>query len=145
MVTVSPTRARDMALCRDFVDRSAEAYLRRGVQEASRGVALRRAYRRCVRFVSACSSLQTTSMAHLQVFLKALCRTRTDDPLLTMERPRQPVATHDNGVRLFEPFLRPSHLPPVATGCDRWAPQRLHPLLPVVNTAPAASSSCCRR
>src|SRR5918996_5465396 len=39
MVTVSPTRARDMALCRDFVDRSAEAYLRRGVQEASRCVA----------------------------------------------------------------------------------------------------------
>jgi hypothetical protein len=26
------------------------------------------------------------------------------------------------GFRLFEPFLRPSHLPPVATGCDRWAP-----------------------
>lgn len=41
---------------------------------------------------------------------------------LTMERLRQPVATHGNGFRLFEPFLRRSYLPPVAMGCDRWAP-----------------------
>jgi len=27
-----------------------------------------------------------------------------------------------NGFRLFEPFLRPPGLPPVATGCDRSAP-----------------------
>jgi hypothetical protein len=41
---------------------------------------------------------------------------------LTMERLRQLVATHRNGFRLSEPFLVPSHLPLVATGCDRWAP-----------------------
>jgi hypothetical protein len=32
-----------------------------------------------------------------------------------MRPDRQPVATHGNGFRLFEPFLRLSHLPPVAT------------------------------
>jgi hypothetical protein len=35
----------------------------------------------------------------------------------------QPTAT----VCPFEPFLRPQHLPPVATGCDRSAPLMLHP------------------
>ena len=44
------------------------------------------------------------------------------DPLLTIERLRQLVATHGNGFRLSEPFWRASHLPPIATGCDRWAP-----------------------
>jgi serine/threonine protein kinase len=34
----------------------------------------------------------------------------------------QPVATHGNCSRLSEPFSRPRHLPPVATGCDRSAP-----------------------
>ena len=34
---------------------------------------------------------------------------------------RQLVATYGNGFRLSEPFSAPSHLPPVATGCDRWA------------------------
>jgi hypothetical protein len=38
------------------------------------------------------------------------------DLLLTMAFPRQPVATHGNAFRLFEPFLEASHLPPVATG-----------------------------
>jgi len=36
-----------------------------------------------------------------------------------MRSDRQPVATHGNGYRLFKPFARLFHLPPVATGCDR--------------------------
>ena len=32
-----------------------------------------------------------------------------------------------NGFRLFEPLLRPSHLPAVPAGCARWAPCVLHP------------------
>jgi hypothetical protein len=41
---------------------------------------------------------------------------------LTMERYRQLVATHGNGFRVSEPFLAPSYLQPVATGCARWTP-----------------------
>jgi hypothetical protein len=40
---------------------------------------------------------------------------------LTMRSDRQLVAT-GNGFRLSEPFSGPTPLPPVATGCDRWAP-----------------------
>jgi hypothetical protein len=46
--------------------------------------------------------------------------------VLTMERLRQTVAAHCNGFPLSEPFAAHSHLPPVANGCNRWAPQRLH-------------------
>src|SRR5918996_6593001 len=117
MVTVSPTRARDMALCRDFVDRSAEAYLRRGVQEASRCVA------RTADVSVLCPRVLRSD--NINGPFAGLSKSPLSDsnrrPLLTMERLRQPVATHGNGVRLFEPFLRPSHLLPVATGCDRWA------------------------
>jgi len=35
---------------------------------------------------------------------------------------RQPVATHGNGFRLFEPFPRASDLLPVAAGCNHGAP-----------------------
>ena len=41
---------------------------------------------------------------------------------LTMRPNQQLVATGANGFGLFEPLLRPSQLPPVATGCDRSAP-----------------------
>jgi hypothetical protein len=44
------------------------------------------------------------------------------DLLLTMGFARQAVATDGNGFRLSEPLAAPSHLRPVATGCDRWAP-----------------------
>jgi hypothetical protein len=40
-----------------------------------------------------------------------------------MALPRQLVATHGNGFRLFVPFSRPFDLPLVAMGCDRSAPQ----------------------
>jgi hypothetical protein len=46
---------------------------------------------------------------------------------LTMRPDRQLVATGGNGLGLFEPFSGLSHLPPVATGCDRLAPLMLHP------------------
>ncbi len=46
---------------------------------------------------------------------------------LTMAFLRQPVATHANGFCSFEPFSRPHHLPPVATGRERSAPLMLHP------------------
>ena len=48
--------------------------------------------------------------------------------VLTILGSRQLAATGGNGFRLFRPFWRFSHLPPVATGCDRWAPQTLHTL-----------------
>ncbi len=44
---------------------------------------------------------------------------------LPMELLRQPVATDGNGFGLFEPPSGPCDLPPVATGCDHGAPQRL--------------------
>jgi hypothetical protein len=46
----------------------------------------------------------------------------TGDPLLTILGSGQLVATHGNGFRVSEPLSRSSHLPPVATGCDRSAP-----------------------
>jgi hypothetical protein len=45
-----------------------------------------------------------------------------------MRSDRQLFATDGNGFGLFEPFLPPSYLPPVAMGCHRWAPEWLHPL-----------------
>jgi len=50
----------------------------------------------------------------------------TVDPLLTIKVRRQLVATHGNGFGVILPFSALSHLPPVATGCDRWAPLTLH-------------------
>jgi hypothetical protein len=44
-----------------------------------------------------------------------------------MRSDRQPVATGGNGFGLSEPFSGLSHLPLVATGCDRLAPLMLHP------------------
>jgi hypothetical protein len=41
------------------------------------------------------------------------------DPLLTMERLKQLVATHGNGLRRSQPFLAFSQF---ATGCDRLQP-----------------------
>jgi hypothetical protein len=39
-----------------------------------------------------------------------------------MRPDRQLVATGGNGFGLLKPFSGRSHLPPVATGCDRSAP-----------------------
>src|SRR5207247_6549621 len=39
--------------------------------------------------------------------------------LLTIKVPWQLVATDGDGFGLLRPFSGPSHLPPVATGCDR--------------------------
>jgi hypothetical protein len=55
-------------------------------------------------------------------FVEALFRTRTGDPLLTMERLRQPVATHGNGFGVFPPFPCSVDLPLVGTGCNHGAP-----------------------
>jgi hypothetical protein len=49
-------------------------------------------------------------------------RVLADDPLLTMRSDRRLVATGRNGFGLFEPLSGLSHLPRVATGCDRLAP-----------------------
>src|SRR5207244_11834372 len=51
----------------------------------------------------------------------------TADALLTMERRRQPDATHGNRFRLFLRVSRPSDLRLVATGCNHGDPQGLHP------------------
>jgi hypothetical protein len=44
------------------------------------------------------------------------------EPLLTIERRRQAVATERNGFRLISPCRQGPHLPTIATGCDRRAP-----------------------
>ncbi len=41
---------------------------------------------------------------------------------LTMERLKQPVATHSNGFGVFPPFPRSVDLPLIATGCNHGAP-----------------------
>jgi hypothetical protein len=66
---------------------------------------------------------------HFLAFYEALRRTRTVDPLLTMESLRQPVAPGRNGFGLFSALLRSVDLPMIATGCNHGAPQRLHPSL----------------
>jgi hypothetical protein len=55
-------------------------------------------------------------------FCRALFRTRTGDPLLTMRFKRQLVAAGGNGLGSIEPFSRASDLRPVATGCNHGAP-----------------------
>jgi hypothetical protein len=47
---------------------------------------------------------------------------RTEATVRTIGVFPQRVATHGNGFRLFPPLSRRSDLPPVATGCARWAP-----------------------
>jgi hypothetical protein len=59
------------------------------------------------------------NMPICMVFVEALWRTRTADPLLTIKVRSQAVATHGNRIGLFTPFAGPAHLPPVATGCAR--------------------------
>jgi hypothetical protein len=49
-------------------------------------------------------------------------RTRTVDPLLTMERRTQLVAAGGNGFRLFLRFQPSVDLPPVATRCNPGVP-----------------------
>ena len=68
--------------------------------------------------------------------MRALFRTRTGDPLLTMRSSRQLVATRRNGLACFRAFPAPNiydRLPPVATTglhkgsifrCLRWLQQR---------------------
>jgi hypothetical protein len=51
-----PLRQRSCGLCRDFVDRRDRVLAREVCRKASQDVAMRRAYRRCVRNVSACST-----------------------------------------------------------------------------------------
>jgi hypothetical protein len=65
-------------------------------------------------------SIPTLKPDHREDYAQAWSSNRR--PLLTMRSDRQPVATHRIGLGLFEPFSGPSHLPPVATGCDRSAP-----------------------
>src|SRR2546430_8166249 len=56
-----------------------------------------------------------------------------------MERLRQPVAAGGNGFRLFPRFMGAGDLPLIATGCNHGPPQRLHPTLPLLATAPCRS------
>ena len=66
---------------------------------------------------------QATEIASLlQDISEAPFRTRTGDPLLTMELHRQPVATGCNGFGLFSPLPPSVDLPLVATGCNHGAP-----------------------
>jgi hypothetical protein len=60
---------------------------------------------------------------------------------LTILGSRQLVATHGNGFGLYSPISGARHLPAVATSCDRFAPQTLHPEL----SALATSGSAIRR
>jgi hypothetical protein len=56
------------------------------------------------------------------------------DPLLTMERLRQPVAAGGNGFGLFLRVWDGVDLPLIASAYNHGAPQRLHPSLSVVAT-----------
>jgi hypothetical protein len=58
----------------------------------------------------------------LEELPEALFRTRTGDPLLTMERRTQPVAIYGNGFGLFFPLPRLIDLPMIATSCNHGAP-----------------------
>ena len=60
--------------------------------------------------------------ASVRRFCRALFRTRTGDPLLTMERLRQPLAAGGNGFGLFSPFSRARDLRVIATDCNHGAP-----------------------
>ena len=91
-------------------------------------------------------------------------RSKRDDPLLskkgidgnrwqavanvlfTMRSDRQAVATHGNGFGLITRFLGSEHLPLVATGCARLAPEGLHAIRakPCVKAGFGASDSCRR-
>jgi hypothetical protein len=44
------------------------------------------------------------------------------DPLLTIKVRRQLVATGSNGFGVIRRISARSYLPPIASGCDRWAP-----------------------
>src|SRR6202011_5808181 len=53
---------------------------------------------------------------------EALFRTRTGDPLLTMELPRQLVAAGGNGFGLFSALSRLIDLPLIVACCNHGAP-----------------------
>ena len=58
--------------------------------------------------------------------MKALFRTRTGDPLLTIKFGTVAVGCQRLPIGLFEPLSPVSDLRPAATGCDRLAPLMLH-------------------
>src|SRR5919197_5401730 len=88
------------------------------------------------------SQVGPKTKARLRVFSRALFRTRTGDPLLTMRSNRQPVATDGDGFGLFLPFPRRFDLPLIATGCNHGAPSRLHPLLSILTTQGYRITGC---
>jgi hypothetical protein len=66
-----PLRQRSCGLCRDFVDRRDRVLAREVRRKASQDVAMRRAYRRCVRNVSACLTNRQQQSAHLQALYRS--------------------------------------------------------------------------
>src|SRR5437867_11105922 len=60
--------------------------------------------------------IMNANCAVLRGFRRALFRTRTGDPLLTMRCDRQPVATGGNGFGVIPPFSRLRDLPLLASG-----------------------------
>src|SRR5262249_37927099 len=79
-----PPGQQKLPLCGEISRSTRRLRLSQMRRQTSRGVARRRAYRICVRNVSACSTDRQQESADLQVF-KPSPRTRTGDRLLTME------------------------------------------------------------
>jgi hypothetical protein len=117
------SRYADRAATVTAVEPFAPSVTRGGVSE---GVARRRDATRvpqmCPECVRVFNEPTTTKCPFAGTLSKALWRARTADPLLTILGSRQLVAINGNGFRLFPPFSRLRHLPPVATGCACWAP-----------------------
>ncbi len=96
-----PLRQRSHPLCRDFVDRRVRLWPGGLCQKASQNVAVCRAYRRCVRFVSACF----IDRQHQKCpFPGTSCKLSDGavDPLLTMRLWGQPAAAGGKEIRLVE-------------------------------------------
>ena len=65
-VKISPADQLKFLICREFLESTSRPRFLKTCRKKPRGVALRRAYRRCVRNVSACSAHRQQQSADLQ-------------------------------------------------------------------------------
>jgi integrase-like protein len=118
---VTPRRARARTRCGRWVDAAREAdkpCLRQSFRASSKAVAAQRG-----RSVDVNPPTRRLGGERKELISRELSKPSDGLEPSTPSLPflRQPVATHGNAFRLFGPFSRPLHLPPVATGCDRSA------------------------
>jgi hypothetical protein len=102
-----PFRQRQIRLCRDSVGSSLTALSGCPCRKASQDVAVRRPHHRRVRM---CPRVQRTDNSNVPIcrhFIEALWRTRTADPLLTMEVPERYGRTRPGTRDHVSPANRP--------------------------------------